>query len=401
MQRAPHINEALTLIEPGLTTLTYGGTPEQMALFYCWPEDLMADMRTYSELNLLSAIMRNRLLDDLRNTRGVTYSPQITRNSNRAFPSLGFMCLYAQLDPKNENAAHDGFQNLIASFQDKPITKTELQRAREPLLTNAERYGASNAQEAFYAAMSFSEPQLWERYNRRSKALSQVKLKTLNARVVKAYSKSNLHIFRVQHYQDTWAVKNTNLKVKSYLGDTQAQYVLGKKLIFSLDPEKIERGVELLNLAGEGGERDAYIRLGQYHLGKYNPTDDDLKLGAATLEASLPSVEASFRLGELYFQHYDVFPEVEDERIMELLTESAEGGNWRGQHMLAERLKDGTMTPRDEIGAMKWALISNHTKSGKLSIEDEKGIARFVTGLTEEEVESAQDQAKSWVFFSK
>jgi hypothetical protein len=231
--------------------------------------------------------------------------------------------------------------------------------------------------------------------------LSQVKLKTLNARVVKAYSKSNLHIFRVQHYQDTWAVKNTNLKVKSYLGDTQAQYVLGKKLIFSLDPEKIERGVELLNLAGEGGERDAYIRLGQYHLGKYNPTDDDLKLGAATLEASLPSVEASFRLGELYFQHYDVFPEVEDERIMELLTESAEGGNWRGQHMLAERLKDGTMTPRDEIGAMKWALISNHTKSGKLSIEDEKGIARFVTGLTEEEVESAQDQAKSWVFFSK
>lgn len=394
---APRQNEDVTLIEPGLTTLTYNGTADQMALFYCWPEDALADVKDRSEMDLLSDIFRNRLLNDLRNERGVTYSPQIMRQRNRAFPELGFLCLYAQVDPKNETAAHDGFQNVIASFQDNPITALELQRVREPLLSRYQRYGASNVQDAIFAAISFSEPQAWETFKLHSKAISKVKLKTLNRRVSDAYDTSNLHIFRVQHYQSSRAVKENTLRVKSYLGDTQAQFLLGKEYLNSLDTEKIARGAELLKRAGEGGERDAYFRLGQYHLGKPSPTKEDLRLGASALELSLPSVDASFRLGEIYFQHYAVFPDVEDTRIMRLLTDGAQGGNWRAQEVLAERLKDGTMTMRDEIGALKWALISNHTRSGELSIKGERGIKRFITGLPSADVKLAQAQARAWV----
>jgi len=82
---------------------------------------------------------------------------------------------------------------------------------------------------------------------------------------------------------------------------------------------------------------------------------------------------------------------------MALYTRSAEGGWERGQYGLAERLKDGTFTQRDEIGAMKWALISNHTRRGSLAITDKKEIERFVTGLTSAQKDEARSLAEKWV----
>jgi len=67
------------------------------------------------------------------------------------------------------------------------------------------------------------------------------------------------------------------------------------------------------------------------------------------------------------------------------------------QYGLAERLKDGTFTKRDEVGALKWALISNHTKRGELSVVDQRGIERFVTGLTQDQLDAAKEQAEKWV----
>ena len=69
----------------------------------------------------------------------------------------------------------------------------------------------------------------------------------------------------------------------------------------------------------------------------------------------------------------------------------------QGQYLLAERLKDGTLVQRDEIRAIKWALISNYLKRGKLAIDDKKGIDRFLTGMTDKEIMQAKQQAQTWI----
>jgi len=151
--------------------------------------------------------------------------------------------------------------------------------------------------------------------------------------------------------------------------------------------------LEALDAAATAGHDDAIDRLAGYYFFQGR----DLKKMAYYLELSMESPENAYRLGNLYFKNFDIFPDVSDEKIMALYILSAEGGSADGQYELGERLKDGTMIERDEVGALKWALISNHTKRGELEVVGERAIARFVTGLTQKQLDEAQGLAEQWV----
>jgi len=168
---------------------------------------------------------------------------------------------------------------------------------------------------------------------------------------------------------------------------------LGRRLIHNRDESEQKLGLKALESAAKKGSAEANLELGKFHF--YKKTD--LKKAAAHLEEVSDTKEGAFLLGTLYFENFDVFPDVSDENIIELLTFSAVKGSSYGQYSLAERLKDGTMVERDEVGALKWALISNHTLRGKLSIDDDRGERRFVTGLTKQEIESGTAQAQAWI----
>jgi len=397
-------NESVTLIEPGLSTLTYAGSADQMALFYCHPESVSAFEPRFSQANLLSKIAQNRLRENLRVELGISYSPQVYRHANNVFPNLGFVCLYAQFDPVNERPAHDSFRSVISSLQDTPITKAELERAREPLLSQVDRYGEASAIDVHFVSRAYSNPGLSIKQDSDVKALKAVKLKSLKARARELYDLSNYHVFRVQHFQGGRAIKKTALEIESYLGFTDSQLAVGKHLLGSSDKGEVEKGIETLNQAGAQGSKEAYLELGKFHASEfsnYTLKRRDLKAAATAFELAGPSAESAYRLSSIYFHNFDVFPDVKDETIIELAREGAEGGLAEGQYYLAERLKDGTLVERDEIGALKWALISNHTKRGVLAIDDEKGIARFVTGLPEADIQAAQAQAEDWVAKTK
>ena len=181
------------------------------------------------------------------------------------------------------------------------------------------------------------------------------------------------------------------LKVKSDLGDIEATYLLGKKLRFKPDASEKKLGYALLDKAALRGHEASIYLLAQHY------RDKDLKKTASYLELSTKSPKSAYALAELYFREFKTFPDIPEETIMAHYKRSAEGSWARGQYGLAERLKDGTMTERDEIGALKWALISNHTRRGELSVVDERGIERFVTGLTQAQLDAAQKQAEQWV----
>ena len=385
-------NRTVSLIEPGISTLTYSGSDDQMAMFYCHPEDEATSDPKNSDRLLLSEIVRQRLFESLRADLGISYSPGVFRSANRVFPNAGFTCLYAQLDPANEKPAHDSFRNVISSFQDTPITASELKRARAPLLAEAERVQAGKYFRSQFVSRSYSEPGLSKRYRGRIKKIETTKLKELNARARGIYDVSRFHVFRVQHYQSSRAINQNNLEIESYLGYSESQLKIGERLLRSPNEADRERGVEALKLAGAQGLSEAYALLGQYYFARL-----EKQAAAEAFELSGPTDESAYPLGLLYFENFDLFPDVEDAHIMKILKQSAQSGDAKGQYLLAERLKDGTLIPRDEIGALKWALISNYGTRGVLSIDDERGIARFMTGVPEADIEAAQAQAESWI----
>ena len=385
-------NKGVMLIDPGMSSLTYSGSNEQMALFYCHPTPEADAGTEFSDRYLLSKIAQNRLRESVRMDLGLSYSQGAFRQSNRVFPNAGFACLYAQFDPDNEIPAHESFREVISSFQTSPITKTELKRAREPFLSRAKMLENSDYGDALLASSAYSEPEMSQEIESALKAIKKMKLIAANKRAREFYDLSNFHVFRVQHVQSRPALRRKTLKIESQLSGGDPQIKMGKYLLLSQDEADHQKGIELLNQLGAGGLKDAYFELGDYHALQYN-----LEAAAKAYELSGPTPESAVKLSALYYDHYKRFPDVEDAHIIELARLGAESGDAEGQRFLAERLKQGTYVEQDEIEALKWALIANHTKKGVLTFDNEGDIERFETGLPETDIQAARRQAESWV----
>ena len=204
-------------------------------------------------------------------------------------------------------------------------------------------------------------------------------------------------IFRVQKFQARHIRRKATLLAKSHLGDTSAQFELGRELLGGAylgsrsDAEKA-KGLALLEKAGAQGEVKAYLKLADYYF-----LEDDLKRSASYLEEAKDTAEGAYRLSSLYFNNFAEFPDVPDAKIIELAKYSAENNSADGQLFYAGRLKDGTLTQRDEIGALKWALIGNYNRRGELELLADGHHKRFQTGLTDAQIAEAQKQASDWV----
>ena len=385
--------EGITSLKKGLSSLTYRGTDKQMALTYCWPLEPSSDTEDVIAQAINGQILHNRIVARLRGDRGITYSPQSHYLANSVFPNFKFNCFTVQIEPEDELTAHDNFFDVVNGLHTEPVSKTELNRVREPAQTAMEKHVNSNGATAYFLASAYSEPENISEHFQAPSLLKNLKLKTVQERIKTQFDLEKLHIFRTQHYQSSRALERVTLKVKSHLGDIDAQLKLGTQLILSpTNADKI-LGIETLNQAFEKGSLSAALVLGKH----YATQEKDLKKAEKYLKPASDTKDGAFQLGHLYFRNFEIFPDISDERIIELLTTSAEKGSAHGQYMLAERLKDGTLVERDEIGALKWALISNYTRRGEASIIDEKGKYRFITGMTEDDIKKAHMDANAWI----
>ena len=394
IEQAPvYQSEKVKHIDPGLSTITYRGTDEQMALLYCWPRPEIKTPEDEVYRQLTEELMRNKIYASLRGKSGLIYSPSNIRQTNPVFPNFQFSCFGVQIEPDVERQAHDSLTDLIEDIKTDLIGKEELNRALEPMKTRYRKNGDSNRWAVWKVATAYSQPDKINEYREQERYLERIKLKEVNETMVSFFDRADLHIFRVQNFQNGSKFHLNELRLKSYLGDEEAEHRLGRKLLRDASAEKRKEGLDILDKAAARGHEDAIRAMADYYRGR----ERDLKKTAYYLELSTDSAKSAHELAELYVRNYKTFPDVPDEKIMALYWRSAEGGWGRGQYGLAERLKDGTFTQRDEIGAMKWALISNQTRRGSLEITDEKEIARFVTGLTQEQQDEATAQAEKWI----
>lgn len=385
--------DSVTHIKPGVTNLTYDGTAKQMAVLYCWPVKSEENIKNEVLVDLGSQVINNRIIQRFREEQGLTYSPSIVRQQNPAFPDFKYTCFSVQFSPEDETIVHENFRNILEEISTKPITKIELTRAREPIISLLSRYGDSNHTLALVTAFAHSDPSLLKKQKEIVPLLNKTRLKTLNRHVYQNYLIEDAHIFRVHSPEPYLEVKRKNLQIEAQIGRAQAQYALGDLLKNRAEDGDEVKALSLFEKAAAQNYKEAHFSLGRH----YALAREDLEKAANHLKLSDESKEGAFLLAEIYFRNPQKFTDITEEQIMNLYRLSAENGYSYGQQALAQRYKDGSITKRDLTKAFQWALISRSDSRGVTQNIDTNYFMRFKESLSKQEQIKALKDADDWI----
>jgi len=131
---------------PGLVTLTHKGRGDQALLYIAWPTlDFYADQRRARTLNLLGQVFRQRLIDEIREKLGVSYSPAAGHSASETLPGFGYFALSVEAPPETLDRIRAAAARIAADLRDKPVPQDELERARRPVIENFNRELSGNA----------------------------------------------------------------------------------------------------------------------------------------------------------------------------------------------------------------------------------------------------------------
>ena len=114
--------------------LTHRGDANQAAAVVAWPSGGgMASIRESRQLEILTQVFNNRLLDALRERAGASYSPQVYSSWPADLPSGGRITALAQLEPEFVPIFFAEAEKIARELAQYPPTDDELSRVTEPL----------------------------------------------------------------------------------------------------------------------------------------------------------------------------------------------------------------------------------------------------------------------------
>lgn len=127
------------------TVLTHTGRPDQAIGYVAWPtNDLYTNTRGMREVTLLAEVMRLRVLDELRERQGVSYSPNASSYASIVFPGYGYISATVETSPDKVDGFFAAVSKIAAELRTGPVTADELDRARKPLMEGLQRQRQTN-----------------------------------------------------------------------------------------------------------------------------------------------------------------------------------------------------------------------------------------------------------------
>lgn len=150
-KREPIPAEALarTLDFPAVQTeptiLRHRGDANQAAAVVSWPSGAGVDgIRISRQLEILTRLFNNRLMDEMRERAGASYSPQVASSWPVDVDAGGKITAVAQLQPKDVPAFFAATEAIAKDLAENPPTEDELERVTEPLKQLISRASTGN-----------------------------------------------------------------------------------------------------------------------------------------------------------------------------------------------------------------------------------------------------------------
>ncbi len=124
---------------------THTGLPDQAAAVIAWPTGSgSAGIAESRKLEVLAAVFRDRLIEQLRSQAGVSYSPNVGSDWPLGGPSSGKMMALGMVPPDKTGFFFKLARSIAADLVAKPIDADELNRALIPLKQTIIRRSSGN-----------------------------------------------------------------------------------------------------------------------------------------------------------------------------------------------------------------------------------------------------------------
>lgn len=125
---------------PAPLRFMHKGLAEQGLGVIVWPgPDAVSDRGEARRVAMLTAVLRLRVLDEIREKQALAYSPVTSSNYSDTYKDYGAISVQAQTAPEKLPAFFTAMDAIIRSLRDTQISEDELKRAREPLVESARR----------------------------------------------------------------------------------------------------------------------------------------------------------------------------------------------------------------------------------------------------------------------
>lgn len=113
----------------------HGGRADQAYDGRYWPlPDYSANPKLAHTADVAAAVLSSRMLDTLRESKGITYSPSAHASTNLEVPGLSYFSAVIETPKENFPEFASGLQQLVHALAQTPPTADELERARQPLI---------------------------------------------------------------------------------------------------------------------------------------------------------------------------------------------------------------------------------------------------------------------------
>ncbi|MDA9918517.1 insulinase family protein [Erythrobacter sp.] len=142
------------------TVLKHRGDANQAAAVLSWESGGgIARIRESRQLEILTQVFNNRLMEALREKAGASYSPQVFSDWPVDLPSGGSLIAYAQLEPSFVPIFFDEAERIAQGLATNPPSQDELERVTEPLAQQIRRASTGNQFWLYNIEGATTEPQ--------------------------------------------------------------------------------------------------------------------------------------------------------------------------------------------------------------------------------------------------
>jgi zinc protease len=130
---------------PRPLVLTHKGRADQALAYIAWPAtDFFANTFDARALRVLAQVLELRLIDDLRETMGATYSPNAAATASLTYPGYGYVYATAEVPPAKLDAFFDDADKIAAELRQAAPSADELERANKPLIESLSKVRQTN-----------------------------------------------------------------------------------------------------------------------------------------------------------------------------------------------------------------------------------------------------------------
>ena len=186
-----------TFPEAAEVTLTHTGADNQGAIYMAWPTSEEWTIERSRHYSLIRHILKNRMIDVIREEKGLSYSPSAGLKFAKISTPYGYVSASISADPQFFDAFETAAIEIVAELRSGDITQDELDRARKPILESMERGEKENGSWLSLVSRSQTNPKRLKNRRSRQAAYEGMTPEALNTYAGELFDATRLHVVKI------------------------------------------------------------------------------------------------------------------------------------------------------------------------------------------------------------